>query len=152
MIFSSISLATTLEDLDASFADLEAVTPSMDAPTFQGGVPRVSVIYTDEKLGTFTGTALTAVLEIGEFAANPGGRAMIQKVHPVVQGGTLVVSLGARNSASGTRRYTPGARVHGMTGWAPFTSNAKWHTIKSTISGGFTSAEGVMFEAKGTGI
>jgi hypothetical protein len=151
LIFSGASLATTLEDLDASFADLEAVTPTMDSPVFAGAVPQVSVIYTDEKLGTFTGTALTAVLETGEFATHKGGRGMISEVHPVIEGGTVVASLGARNTASGTRRYTPASRVHRMTGWAPFTSNAKWHTIKLTISGGFTRADGVYFESVGTG-
>ena len=151
LIFSSVSNQVTLDGLDAYFDSIDDVTPNLDSSYWAGGDTELGAFQSNQ-MGAFTGAALTATIETGEFTALNGRRAWVKEVYPLIDGGTVFIAMGGRDRLSETRAYTPSRRVNQATGWAPVQSNKAWQTVRTTIQSGFTRADGVEFSARSTGI
>lgn len=163
ILFSSYTLGYTMEQMDSVNSNLDLIMPSLDSPFWNGGQPIVGAFGIQQigtsgayasYAGTFTGSALTAIIDTKEVNLNPGGLAQISNVNPVVMGATLAnVQMApiTRNTLSdapvvGTL-VSPSAR----TGKVPMRATARYHRVRAQISGGFTNAMGVEPEFTGAG-
>jgi len=152
LLFRSMSVGTTLEELDAISADLDALAFPLDSKVWMGGKLQLSAFDTDHKQAYFTGTALDATIETGEFQPEgmEGQRTEITRVIPIVDGGTHSVQMGTRETQAGTISWgsdTP----ENSSGECPVRSNSRFHRVRVNITGGFTDATGVAVIASPVG-
>lgn len=88
--------ATTLEALDALFATLEDVEPSLDSRTWEGGAPILGVFDNDNQLAFFTGAPKEATLDTPEVAINEPYRSQIVVLRPGVDTSAALFRVGVR--------------------------------------------------------
>ena len=141
LIYRAQSSGVTLDGLDAAgYTDLDAMTVSLDARAWMGGVLAMAAFDTSNKLGYFTGTALDATLETGEF----GGidRSEINEIMPIVDGGTHTVQMGTRETQAGTVSWGS-ASTENSSGICPVRSNSRYQRARVNITGDFNFALGV---------
>lgn len=132
----------TLDGLDSVNASLDALTPSLDSRVWTGGLVSLAAFDTDHKIGTFTGSALSGVVDTGEVQHYPGYRSNVTEVRPLVTGGTATVTVGRRNLQS--ESVTFGSAVsQNASGTCPVRSNARYHRYRITTSGDFDFVQGV---------
>jgi hypothetical protein len=145
---SSRAQGYTLESLDSINSSIDALPYSLDSSLWAGGTVNLSAFNTSHKLSTFTGSNLAARLETGEAQLVPGKRTFVQSVRPMVDGGTLTVTLGTRNRINDSVTY--GSAVSQNTwGECPVRANARYHRARVDIAAGgsWTHAQGVDFQA-----
>jgi hypothetical protein len=145
---SSRAQGYTLESLDSVNSSIDALPYSLDSRLWAGGTVNLSAFNTSHKLATFTGSNLAARLETGEAQLIPGKRTFVQSVRPMVDGGTLTVTLGTRNRINDSVTY--GSAVSQNTwGECPVRANARYHRARVDIAAGgsWTHAQGVDFQA-----
>ena len=148
-LFSATTAGTSLEDLDDITTDLDALPASLDDPRWLGGGAYFGAIYQGD-LYEFTGSALDAVLETGEASLNPGQKAFVRAVKPICDG-TLSVQVGTRKTQAASVTWSSAASVQADTGFAYFRENAFYHRVRTTITGGFTDAQGMELVARKSG-
>jgi hypothetical protein len=121
--------ATSLEDLDALFATLEDVTPSMDSEVWLAG-DRVLGAFISEggttaTFNTFNGNALQADWELGAFQPSPGSRVFVSGAQPVMDTTDWTMQAAAI-PADNARMETPGDyNSPGVDGIIPLRSDSK---------------------------
>lgn len=121
--------ATSLEDLDAMFATLENVAPSMDSEVWLAG-DRVLAAFisgggTESTFNTLNGTALQADWELGAFQPSPGQRVFVSGAQPVLDTSEWSMQVAAI-SADNTRTETVGAyNSAGVDGVIPLRADGK---------------------------
>lgn len=100
--------ATTLEELDALFASLEDVTPSLDSSVWSAG-DRVLGAFIGSggtsDYTTFSGLPLQADWELGAFQPSPGSRAFVSEAQGVIDATdwqVQVAAIAAENDRSET--------------------------------------------------
>jgi len=148
MIFSALSVGTTLDGLDSISSSIDALTISLDSRTWMGGNLHLGAFDTSHQLGYFDGTTLSAVLETGEFQPEDaiGGRSEVTEVTPLVDGGTHTVQMGTRETQAGTVTWG-GSSAENDSGICPVRSNSRYHRARVNISGDFDSANGVFIKS-----
>lgn len=151
-MFSSVEPATSIDDLDGQFASIDVVIPDLDSPVWKGGDRFIGAFGTDDKIGTFTGAALTAIIDTQEVRLNPNGRTYVKGITPVIDGGVVSISAGGRRTISDTVQFSRSVPVNTRTGVAPLRSDNYYHRARCTISGGFSKAIGLEFDANNTGV
>ena len=141
-ILSSIGLGYTLDGLDDISASLDALSDSLDSPFWSGGKYQLSAFNDSHKLANFSGTAMNATIETGEFQPIEMKRSEILEVTPLVDGGTHTVEMGTRETQAGT--ITWGAsNTENSSGKVPVRSNSRYHRIRIGNTGDFNHAVGV---------
>lgn len=99
VLVSALSLSTSLDDLDATFPDLDVMAVSLDDSAFQGGAFYLSVFTSLHRLASFTGSTMEATFESGEFPLFDGRRARVAWLKPIVTGDTAGAATAAGGSA-----------------------------------------------------
>lgn len=107
------------------------------------------------RIGTFTGTPGTALMESGEVEPNTGGCALINGIKPmIVSSGaapTIGVQVGSRDDQATTVSYASTTAPTSRTGFADFRSDARYHRARVYIAGNFDKALGLEIDATPTG-
>jgi len=105
------------------------------------------------KVGQFSGTPGTAIFTTSETELNPGGRALVQGVKPLVDvtANALTVAVGARNDRTSAVNYTSEVTANSRSGFCNFRSDARYHRARLTIAGTFNAAQGLEYEAVPSG-
>lgn len=149
-ILAGTSQGYTLESLSSEFPDLETVPFSLDSSVWQGGAPAFYGFDRTHKLGHFNGTALNAEFCTGDVMLNPGQKTRIKSVRPILDGTSVTVSaaLETRNSQRGAATLLSAVAQDAegeckMTGQA---TTARYHCIKTTTTGDFDNAQGLVVE------
>jgi len=141
MIYRAQSVGITLDGLDAAgYTNIDTMTISLDSKSFMGGTLTMSAFDTNHKLSYFTGTALDAVLETGEFGGKD--RREITEVIPIVDGGTHTVQMGTRETQAGTVSWGS-VSTENSSGVCPVRSNSRYHRARVNITGDFNYAVGI---------
>lgn len=99
-----LSPGYTLEQLDA-FGTLETLSASMDSRQWMGGRLSFGGFTTNHKLGTFSGSILTATVDTGEVNHAPGRRSVVTATRPIVDGSNATVAVGSRNLLSASPSF-----------------------------------------------
>ncbi len=147
-LIGGFTQAVSIDDLDALFGSIDDVTPSLDSPYWQGGNDTLYAFTSDRKLGTFSGSPGTAVIDAQEAELNPGLMTYISGVRPIVQAQSgVTVALGTRNQYAESVTYGPDVPLHPRTGFADFRTESRLVRCRVKISGDFPAAQGVMYQA-----
>ena len=152
LLFRSMSVGVTLDGLDAISAQLDSLSFSLDSKVWMGGSLNLAAFNTSHELAYFTGTAMDGVIETGEFQppGMEGMRSEITEVTPIVDGGTHTVQMGTRETQAGTVSWG-NASPENSSGICPVRSNSRYHRVRVNTTGDFTTASGVLTDAKPVG-
>jgi hypothetical protein len=149
LIYRSLSKGYTLEGLDAISSNLDTLPLSLDSRAYSGGQVLLSAFTTDFKLAFFTGSALAAQIDTGDFSPQAGRQALVQRVRPVVEGSTAVVTVQHAGRDIATETVTFGSAISPTaTGNTPIRQKARYHRIRVNVTGGFDFIQGIEVEAK----
>lgn len=96
--------------------------------------------------------AQTACIATGANELNPGGRAFVSAIKPLVNGGTLSVQAGYKSAVTDSITWTDAASVNSRTGAANFRAEGRYLAARVEVSGGFNTILGaeVEFTPSGT--
>lgn len=153
LLFTSLSAGYTLEQLDALFPSVDAMTISLDSPIWAGGLPVIGA-FSGNSLATFTGGALDAVIETGEQDSE--NLIYVDGVRPMVTGdpSLITVALSARERQDNEDRDfgNPVARTL-RSGICDFRKQGRYLSAQIEVRGGFTRALGIqIYPLDGDGI
>lgn len=122
-----------MDSIDTEFPSLDAIPYSMDSNYWLANSPVVGCIdNTTSKVATFTGTALTGILETGEI--NFKNRIhMVNRVRPKVQLSTdaVTVRVGTRFNEADSVVYSSSSTV-GTNGYADLRASGRYGRIELT--------------------
>lgn len=152
-LFSYISVGYTMEDLDAIYADLDAMTISLDSRILTGGKTSLGAFSADHKLGLFTGSAKEATFQTAEVRINPQGAAVVAGILPYIDGTSVTMTgrLGYRQKLTDTVTWTQFVSVNSYTGQIDFDKEAILFRAEIVVSGSWTYANSLSINAKPTG-
>lgn len=138
------SFGATLDTLDTTFGDLDSIPFSLDSRAFTAGRLILSAFSTDHKLSYFTGDALAATLETGEFDGGDGRRMYISGLRTAIDGGTPTAQLRYRN-AQGEALTDTAAATAGADGIIPFRVDSRFGRARITIpaASNWSHAQGI---------
>jgi hypothetical protein len=125
----------SLEDLDSLYGSLEDVDASLDSAQFEGG----QLFFgggKNNRIVSFAGTPLNAVMETPEFEVTQGRHGLMTEVHPYVQGApdTLTVQVASRLRKSDTIAFN-GASALNDADFCPVRSQGRYHRIRMNVTG-----------------
>ncbi len=83
----------------------------------------------------------TATLTSGEADLNQGGRAVVNSVRPLINGGTTTVRVGTRDSLSDSVSWSTSTSLNSRTDIANFRSEGRYHRVEFSNST-MTTAQG----------
>lgn len=151
-LVAGLTTGVTLDALDTYFSSIDAVTPPLDDPYWQGGNGILTAFNSTYQLGIFGGTPGTATIESQEVELNPGLFTDIGGVKPIVHSNSAVtVSLGTRNTVADSVTYTAEMTPTIRTGVADFRSSARLARSRIKVTGDFPAAQGVYFQQQPAG-
>ena len=145
LVFGGVSQqAWTLEALDA-LGNLDSLPYSLDSSYWTGPLSLLLFAFDPaHRSGSFSGSALQATLETGEFNPGGGNRSVIRGLRPLVDGGPTAIQLGTRESQQSSVLY--GASV-GLTaaGLAPVYGSGRYFRARAVIpaGGAWSNAQGI---------
>lgn len=148
ILLRSMSVGTTLDGLDAISSSVDALAFSLDSKVWMGGKLQLSAFNTSNQQAYLTGTALDATIETGEFQPEgiEGYRSEITEVMPIVDGGIHTVQMGTRETQASSIVWG-NVSTENSSGICPVRSNARFHRVRTNITGSFTDATGVKLES-----
>lgn len=127
---------------------------SADSDIFKGGLKSLGGIDSTHAAGTFTGSALAAVVETAETQITPERKSVVRMITPLIEGtggnSGVTVQIGARDSPQDAVTYSSAATMNAQ-GEAMMFSRARYHRARITITGGFTKAYGINVKAATVG-
>jgi hypothetical protein len=103
--FNGFTAGLTLEDLNVPYPDMDVMTPSLDSPEFQGGIPLLLAVNASSQIGTMAGDALEANFEPPYMELVPGREARISQARVLTDatdGVTVTMTAKARLGDTGT--------------------------------------------------
>lgn len=143
LLFISLSEGYTLDTLDTVSSNLDTLTPTLDWRGWTGENFILSGFDSSHRQINFTGSAMDATIDTGEFQIFPGNRAAISCVRPLVDGsGTVTVSIGTRDAHNASASFGTAASTN-SSGECPLRSNARYQRGRISITGGFNHAQGL---------
>jgi hypothetical protein len=106
-LFAGLSQSVTLEQLDATNPDLDAMTTSLDSRIFQGGYPELMFFDGSNNLCALTGESMAATFTLGELELTPGLRSRLRRVLPLTDAtADATLTLATRNVLGETQTET----------------------------------------------
>jgi hypothetical protein len=134
-IVSLSNTGYTLEGLDI-YGSIEAVPASLDDRLWAGGKYLFGGVDTTYVV-TFTGTAATATITIGDI--EDGYNSVVKVVRPVIDNGSATVQVASRRLLNGTITYGSSVTMN-SDGRCPVRSAGRFHRVKVTPTGNWTNA------------
>jgi hypothetical protein len=99
-LFPALSQAIDIEELDAIYGHLDAVSVPLDSALFRGGYPLLMLFDASHRLGTLSGPAMAATIMDGRRELAAGQRARIRSVRPLSDAGAITVALSGAQTLS----------------------------------------------------
>ena len=115
---------------------------SVKSKTADIGLVRFSSGSVDLQTQTTSHDAQTAVITTGSPNINPGGRAVVNGVRPIANGGTYAVRVGTLDDIDGTVAWSASTSVNTRSNTANFRAEGRYHRAELTVTGGFTTIMG----------
>lgn len=125
---------------------------SVNSKTSDIGLVRFSSGSVDLQSQLTSYDAQTAVITTGSPNINPGGRAVVNGVRPIANGGTYAVRVGTLDDINGTVSWSASTVVNTRSNMANFRAEGRYHRVEITVTGGFTTIMGadIEFTAQGS--
>ena len=126
---------TSLDDLDATYGNLDAISLSLDDPSFAGGNPMVLLVDDNHIVGTFGNEALEATLKLSNIEPTPGRRSRIRTLRPITDATSATATVNARMRAGDTEGVVSASTMR-SNGKMPVRANGRYNDITMTIPAG----------------
>ena len=144
----------TLEQLDAAFGSLDVLPASLDGVVYRGG-EFVFAASKDDKIQTFTGDTLAAIVETGEFEVRKGNRSLIRNVIPYVtlrenETGAVTAQIASRNRQIDTFTFGSASSLN-EANFIPVRSEGRYHRVRLNLTGEWKKTQGIDIDATTTG-
>ena len=97
LLFSALSLSSSVEDLDALYASIDTDGLVLDGAALRGGVPGVMLFDGAHRLGTLSGPSLAATIADATRELIPGMRSRIRSVRPLADANGATVRIAGTN-------------------------------------------------------
>jgi len=142
-LFPALSLASSVEDVDALYASIDASGLVLDGAALRGGVPSAMLFDGAHRLGTLSGPNLTATIADAARELAPGMRSRIRSIRPLTDatGATITVAGANRPGDAMTETRYPQAQSNGA-----FRCRENWNLTRITLNipagTGWTCAQG----------
>lgn len=98
LLFSALSLSSSLEDLDAVYGSIDATTLSLDSFALRGGAPTLLLFDGAHRLGTLSGPNMAATLTDARRELTAGARTRIRAIRPLTDAQAVTVSVSGSNA------------------------------------------------------
>lgn len=135
-LFTGYEASQTLEQVAATYPDIDTMPYSLDDPRFQGGDPRLYIVTPDNRVGAFSGPNMQATLTQGWWAPAEPNVARIQALWPISDATSgITVSVDARQQMGGPL----GVRTENdmqASGRVPIRNRGKYLAISVTHAAG----------------
>ncbi|QTG15718.1 hypothetical protein G6M86_20970 [Agrobacterium tumefaciens] len=148
-LFSSLSLATLIEDL-AVYGDISNIPAPFDSPVWAGGVQVLWGVGIDGKIWIQSGASLQGIIDTAEIQLSSfdekasGDMAMVQTVRPMwFGGGSALVTIGSRSLVSQPVGWDTPTTTSPVDGKAYKRNYARYHRIRLTFNGTFSKISGL---------
>ena len=143
---------TTLESLDV-LGDLDNLPKSLDSYYYGEGIVGLAGFNSANKFGKFIATSLSATVDTTEFEGVENRRSIILNCRPIVDGlGNTTVTVTPIARASQLDSIDVGTAVSTQdNGVCPLRSNSRYHRMRVSVTGNFTTMSGVDVEARPEG-
>lgn len=135
-IFEGFTGDTSLEALAVIFPDLDAMTISLDDPSFSGGDPLLMIVDTTDVVGTFSGANMVPNITIPFVELVPGRVARTKRCRPMtdaIEGITLTFDTRARLGDGVNEEAFSTMPAEGD---MPVRTAARFQSIKTEIAAG----------------
>jgi hypothetical protein len=155
-IVGSRAPATSLEDLDALFATLEDVTPSMDDDLWLAGDRVLGAFISSGAASTFhrfNGTTLQADWELGAFQPSPGARVFVSGAQPVLEATTWPMQIAAIPADNSRVETATAYGAPGVDGAVPLRADGKEMrlALRMPAASDWRRAQAVQLTFRGSG-
>lgn len=149
LIFSGLSLGTTLEGLDAISASVDDLPFSLDSRAYSGGKPKLALFDTAHKLALFDGSNLAAQVDTGRVQLFNGRRALLTNSRPIVDGGASNVAVSATDALATADSFGDAVAVDDD-GNCPHLDSGRYHRLRWTMAAGqsWTHGQGLQPSAR----
>jgi hypothetical protein len=148
-IATSATPTATLEALDTYNTNLDLLGISLDSRVWVGGKILLAGVR-DDKIVIFSGNNKTATIETSDLN-DTGQNSMMTMVKPLVDGGSGAVSIASRLLLSEVVTYGS-AVTASAENRAGFRSYGKYHRIRLTPTGSWTTAIGADIDLQAAGM
>lgn len=148
---AALSLGISPDDLTST--DVDALTVSFDDPSFLGGVFYKGAMDYSHRLCSFSGDAVAATLETGDFQINPQGRSLMRYATPIGDATDFTVKIGAKERQGDA--FTWGSAVaQEASGRCPTRASGRFFRarLEAPSGSGWTHVNGVEFDAAMAGV
>ena len=98
LLFSALSPSSSLEDLDAIYASIDAAGLTIDSVALRGGTPTAMLFDGTHRIGTLSGPAVAATFADGLKALASDGRSRIRGVRPLTDASQATIGLAGTNA------------------------------------------------------
>ena len=154
VLSSILSSGRTLEGLDAINTSIDALPASLDSSLYKGG-NLLFVGSNSNKLQTFTGSALSATIETGEFEHSNKKLSILSQIRPIYEknssdSATVTVQVASRKTTASDYTYSSASSIN-TDGFAPVRSNNRYHRIKLNLSGDWTNVQSIEVDLQSVG-
>ncbi len=132
---------------------LDANPILLDSNAFVGGELNLRAFDSQNRIASFDGTPLTAVLDTKEIG-DGSRRVTMNGGRPLVEGSpstVVTVQTGTRNTLQEQVVFAPERGVNGINGESNFRRNARYHRIRLNITGGFDHGSGFLANVRRDG-
>jgi hypothetical protein len=141
-IASAATLPASIESMPTPDTD----PLSWDDASRVGKQPVLAGIDQTNTYGSFTGATLAATITTGDFQANPGSRAFVSGVRPIVDASGVQVAVGTKSQLTSDPVVWRPASAQGADGTCPQRADARYHRFKMTTPAGANWSRAVGLE------
>jgi hypothetical protein len=144
ILFATATPGISMDDLDSIYPNLDAMTITLDSPTFMGGVPYVGAFNGDFKLAYFNGSPMAAIAQTAEFQPIPGRRTFVRGFRPQTDAVNAQGRIASRERLQVAPTWTTAADMNDQ-GLVPQRASGRYMRAEVSIAAGehWTSLQGV---------
>lgn len=139
----------TLEDLDNISTSVDALPASLDSALYKGGQYLFGGAL-GANIYAFTGDPLQGTVVTGEAAIQVGKHAIVTRVYPYHEGGSVELFVGLRGTPTDTVNFQAGGTTNAA-GFVPFRAHDRYHRVKMLLSGQWSYAHGIDVDVRPAG-
>lgn len=136
----------TLEGLATITGSLDSLPSSLDSSVYKGG-EFFFAGSKDNKIQTFTGDNLDAIVETGEFDLQAGRSSLVSNIIPYVENNsgvplTVTAQVASRDSQNAQVNFGAASTLN-SDNFCPVRSSGRFHRVRLNLSGNWTNVQGV---------
>ena len=138
-VFQSFSASQTLEDLDATYTNLDNISFSLDSPKLKGGAPILSMVrISDGKFGALEGDTIAATIKAANIEFVEGRRVRTRFIHPLTDCSSGITINAYTQAQLGGPTTTTTATTITSSGDMPLRTQGRYTIIEQVIAAGST--------------